>query len=385
MVAITIALVMSLAIFSSLATSEGRKRSLTATNDIAQVGIYAAYQLDRTIRSAGSGFSQSAAFTFGCQLQTQLATRGVILPFPGTMGAPFTALNASLAGSYRMAPVIIVKNGTTPNISAKGSDALIVMAGTAGFGEVPTLFTAPATPNQLSLQNTVSFRANDLVLLADTATATGPAPCMLQQVSAAFSGGGAATALPLASGTLTGYFGNPIGNVSLAGYSTVAMAINLGSASAANAPALSIIGVGDNNNLMAYDLLQTGTYNTAQPLADGVFEMHALYGVDTNADGIVDAWIDPGTAAYSAAVLENGTTASAARLQTIKAIRIGLILRTSLPEKAATPPATTGPLDLFADLGTGVAYSRALTAGEQNFRYRTVELTIPLRNVLLLP
>ena len=53
MVAITIALVMSLAIFSTLASSEGRKRTLTANNDVGQVGTFAAYQLDKLLRSAG--------------------------------------------------------------------------------------------------------------------------------------------------------------------------------------------------------------------------------------------------------------------------------------------------------------------------------------------
>ncbi|MBC7413945.1 MAG: PilW family protein [Herminiimonas sp.] len=387
MVAITIALVMSLAIFSTLATSEGRKRTLTASNDVGQVGTFAAYQLDKLLRSAGSGFSQSAAYTYGCQLQAKRTSPGVILPFQGTMSAPFAAMNLALAGSYRLAPLVIYKDATTPAVSGKKSDALIVMSGAAGFGEVPTLFTTAATATQLNLTNTVAFQPNDLVLLADTAGATGPAPCMIQQVGPTFGGSGNATtpvtALPLA-GT---YTANPIGSVNVTGYSSVAMAMSLGSSSTANPPAFSLIGVGDDNNLMLYDLLQLGTYNAPQPLAEAVFELHALYGVDGNGDGAVDVWIDPGTAGYTAATLESGAAASVATLQKIKAVRIGLILRTSLPEKSPAsgkPPATTGPLTLFSDLGSTLTYSRALSTTEQNFRYRTVELTVPLRNALLL-
>lgn len=387
MVAITIALVMSLAIFSTLASSEGRKRTMTANNDVGQVGTFAAYQLDKALRSAGSGFSQSAGYTYGCQLQVKRTAPGVILPFPAAMSAPFLAMNTALGGSYRLAPLVIVKNATTPSVSGQSSDALIVMSGAAGFGEVATLFTGPATVTQLNLTNTVAFQANDLVLLADINGASGPAPCMIQQVASTFAGGGTAaspvSALPLAGA----YTANPIGSVNLTGYTSVATALSLGSATAANPPSFYIIGVGADNNLMMYDLLQMGTYNTALPMADAVFELHALYGVDTDNNGTVDTWVDPGSAGYTAATLESGTTASVATLQKIKAVRIGLILRTALPEKApatGAAPATTGPLQLFSDLGAPLAFSRALLPAEQNFRYRTVEMTVPLRNALLL-
>ena len=387
MVAITIALVMSLAIFSTLASSEGRKRTMTANNDVGQVGTFAAYQLDKVLRSAGSGFSQSSNYTYGCQLQAQRTSPGVILPFSGTMSAPFTAMNTALGGSYRLAPLIIYKNATMPAVSGQSSDALIVMSGAAGFGEVPTLLTGPATATQLNLTNTVAFQPNDLVLMADVNGATGPAPCMIQQVASTFAGSGTAaspvSALPLA-GT---YTANPIGSVNLTGYTSVATALSLGSATTANPPSFSIIGVGADNNLMTYDLLQMGTYNTGLPLADAVFELHALYGVDTDNNGTVDAWIDPGTAGYTAATLESGTATSVATLQKIKAVRIGLILRTQLPEKApatGAAPATTGPLMLFSDLGSTLTYTRTLATAEKNYRYRTVEMTVPLRNALLI-
>ena len=188
------------------------------------------------------------------------------------------------------------------------------------------------------------------------------------------------TALPLAGN----YYANPIGSSNLSNYSTVAMALDLGSGSSANPPGLSIFGVGDNNTLLSYDLLQMGTYNTTQAVADGIFEIHALYGVDSNNNGQVDSWVDPGSVGYTVATLESGTAASVATLRTIKAIRVGLILRTALPEKVSTPPATSGPLNLFSDLPASVQFSRTLATNEQNFRYRTVEMTIPLRNALLL-
>lgn len=385
MVAVTLSLLMSLAIFSALAGSEGRKRTLTSVNDLNQVGTFASYTLDKVLRSAGSGFSQNAAFSYGCAIRASLASVGTILPFPSAMPAPFTTMNAALGGNYRLAPALIAKDATTPNVSAAGlasarSDALIVMAGSAGFGEVSTLFTAPATTSKITLQNTVSFQKDDLILINDTPTAAGPTPCMIQQVAPTFNSSVTPGALSLAGN----YQASTIAGSNTASYSTVASALSLGSATMSNPPLFSLYGVGDNNTLFSYDLLQMGTFNTTQEVADGIFEMHALYGVDSDGDGRMDAWADPGTAAYSVATLQSGTAASLATLRSIKAIRLGFILRTALPEKATTPPATSGPLTLFSDLNSSLIYTRPLTASEQNFRYRTVEMTVPLRNTLLL-
>lgn len=382
MVAVTIALVMSLAIFSTLASSEGRKRTLTAGNDIVQVSNFVTYQIDKLVRSAGSGFSQSAASTYGCLLKANLTSAGVILPFSGTtMGAPFESVRSALGGRFRLAPILISKDATTATVSGARSDALVIMAGSAGFGEVPTLMTTVPTATQLNLQNTVSFNPNDLVLVNDQYSGTGPADCMVEQVGPTFAGGGTATSLPLASPTSGGYYANPIDGNNLTGYSTISSALNLGSGTTANPPSFTIVGVGKDNTLYQYDLLQMGTYNTSVPIADGVFELHALYGVDTTGSGIVDTWVDPGAAGYDIATLANGTTAASAAIKKIKAVRIGMILRTSLPEKVA---ATTAPIKLFQDLGATLTYTRTLTGVEQNYRYQAVDFTIPLRNVLLL-
>jgi len=377
LVVMVIVLVMSLAIFGIIWSSESKKRTMTSANDVNQSGSYVMYQLEKSIRSAGSGFSQSWQQTFGCKLFANLAGTGVILPYPSTLAAPF----ASLSGTFRLAPVIIAKNKTTNNMSSgNSSDVLITMAGSAGYGEVATPFSSVATSTKLNLINTVSFNPNDLVLTVDQNTGGPPGACMIEQVDSGFVGGAGISALPLSGN----YYADPISTQDLISYSNNALVMNLGNTNG-NIPAFQLIGVGNNNVLYQYDLLQSGaTANTSIPIADGVFELHALYGVDTNGDGLVDTWIDPATVGYDYATLEGGSAASVSTLLTIKAIRIGLIMRTSLPEKATTPPATTGPLKLFTDLGTTLTYTRTLTTAEKNYRYRTIESTIPLRNSLLL-
>ncbi|MCX7277609.1 MAG: hypothetical protein NTZ15_09855, partial [Burkholderiales bacterium] len=77
-----------------------------------------------------------------------------------------------------------------------------------------------------------------------------------------------------------------------------------------------------------------------------------------------------------------GLTTANDYLQKILAIRVGLILRTSLPEKDTATTASS--LSLFSDLGSGVTYTRTLTDAEKLYRYRTVETTIPVRNPMML-
>ena len=69
MVAIVIGLVVVLAATNVLVIGESYKRTTNSNNDTSQSGAFAAYTLDRALRSAGSGFSQAwDQGIFGCQL-----------------------------------------------------------------------------------------------------------------------------------------------------------------------------------------------------------------------------------------------------------------------------------------------------------------------------
>ena len=57
LVAMIIGLIVSLAVYTVLTTFEARKRTTTSVNDTSQANTYALYQLDKKLRSAGSGFS----------------------------------------------------------------------------------------------------------------------------------------------------------------------------------------------------------------------------------------------------------------------------------------------------------------------------------------
>lgn len=381
MVAVLIAMVLTLAVFAVLSSAEGFKRSSTAVNDVNQSGNYAMYVVDKLVRGAGSGFSQSQAYAFGCQLFAARATTQV-LPRAAALPAPFNTVNTGTANVFRLAPILIAPGQTSPGVSSSNgavpaptSDVLVVMASSSGFGETPTMLSGFASSSTLPLPNTVSFNGGDLVLVADQETTTGGvAPCMVQQVAAGFVGG-TATSMTL-GGT---YYDDTIGTASLGAFTDRAVVMRLGSA--VSMPTLQVIGVGDNNTLFSYDLLASPA--AALPIAEGVFELHALYGVDSDNNGTVETWINPSTTTtYTLAALSAGTTAAADLLKSIKAIRVGLILRTALQERNVVAPTS---VSLFSDLGAGLEYVRTLETAEQNFRYRTLESTIPLRNTMMLP
>lgn len=375
MVAVAIGLVITLVIFRVLTDSESRKRTSTSVNDANQSGAYAAYVIDRALRSAGSGIAQGWQRVGGCRLNAQLP--GETWPRAAALPAPFSAMPQTI----RLAPVVIF-----PGASDTGTDVIMVMSGSAGFGE-SSAFVQPGsvTATQFQLANTIGYRANDLVLVA------AGGECLLTQVSAAKP---ACAGDPAGAGTcgpvlpLAGAFYTATGTTtSLAALGAQAdlSVITIGNP-ATNPPQFQLIGVGANTTLFSHDLLMMDGQNVSQPLAEGVRELHAVYGIDTNNDGILDGWQTP-TGNWSPATLLNGSSASNARLRQIVAVRVGMVIRSSLIEKELQPGVPVAPttLTLFNDLPAGNQVSVDLTrAGEnRNQRHRTIEVTVPIRNFLM--
>lgn len=378
MVAVIIGLVVTLAVTSLLIFSESSKRTTTATNDMGQTGAYAAYVLDRAVRGAGSGFTQSwsLAGAFGCRLNAMLPgtpnlPRGTAFP------APFaTAFLGGASGSanLRVAPVLIGKSQ-----SDAGSDVLVVMGGTASSGDVPRLILSSGkSSNILRLDSTTGLAEGDLGLVS----ASGTTDCLLEQVhaSTAFADTSGNDALPL-GGTYYTASGSTTSLATLAA-SGSAYFTPLGNVNAGNTQ-FQMFGVGSNNTLYSYDLLMSNGTDASQAIADGVAEMHALYGLDTNADGVLDTWVDPGAAGYDIATL----MATPAKARQVVAVRIALVLRSANYEKENANGELPSPasLTLFKDLATSLQQTISFSTSEQHFRHRVVESTIPLRNVLLLP
>jgi type IV pilus assembly protein PilW len=376
-------------------SAEGSRRTLGASADLDQSGAIAMYQLEKWIRSAGTGLAQTVkspytySYAYGCKL---FAAKGgsQILPFTGTFPKPFDDstkfLPSSAAGVFRLMPALIVPDATVPGmanaVTTHTSDALVLMSSGNGYGAVPLPLTAAATNSQLVVPNTTAFsgaNVNDLALVADSQIDTSTnnlANCMVTQAALVSPTDGSATTLPLGG---SWWQISTIGTQAMSSYSSSAYVLDLGdpSATSTQPPQFLAVGVGDNDTLFVYDLLGVRTPQL-QGRGQNVFEMHALYGVDTDSDGKVDSWVSASSGNYTVAKLTAGNVTASNLIKTIKALRVALILRSDLPEKDPINTSTT--LTLFPDLAASLQVTRTLTGAELNYRYRVVEATIPIRN-----
>ena len=362
LVAVTIGMALVLAITLMLTRFESGRRTLTSVNDSSMGSAYVSYTLDRYVRSAGSGYAQAWKDSFGCQL---LASRGgtTTLPRATAFPAPF----AGVPQAMRLAPVVVHAGAGTD-----GSDILAIATGASGLGESPLpVMTASATGTGLRVPSTIGLRAGDLVMVFQDAT-----QCMVQQVAGGFAGG-ADQQLDF-GGT---YADSDINGIRLEdlGVTAPAWVAPLGN-NAGNQPLFQLLGVGPNATLVAHDMLQLDGSDSVVAIADGVADLRARYGVDTNNDNVIDSWQDPAASPWDAATLLDGTLASKNRLSQIVALRVGVMVRTNTPERSTVAP---GTVLLFTDLGSALEVTRTLTAAERVVRWRTVEFTVPLRNALL--
>ncbi|MFT3789864.1 MAG: prepilin-type N-terminal cleavage/methylation domain-containing protein [Rudaea sp.] len=385
MIAIVIGLVLILAAFKVLSSFEGGKRTTTAMNDALQSGNFGLFQIDKLVRSAGSGMAQYANNVgYGCLLNYTptdgtLITDGVV-----ALPSPFTNVVGTATAPLRMVPALILGDATASvgyTDSARGtaakSDALLLMLGGSGFAEVPVPITSAATPPVL--KSIVGLNVGDWVVGAGTALGTA---CMISKASQV--GGSSPANWTSSSLTLALTTANTVGSKTL---STGDYIVDLGTGTAAN---FVLFGVDpDTSTLRMVDLLNAIT--TAQNIGDDIVYMKAAYEVDPGATGI-DQWVLSGgsvssggnTYSYAATTsgLLAGSSAANAALLGIKAIRVAVIVRAAIDENVSEAQNATIDFNnlsytLFSGLSVQSTWYPPTT---QNYRYREIETTVPIRN-----
>lgn len=367
----TIGLVVTLAVTSALIRNDGALRGAASLNDIDHAASTAVFAVDRAIRSAGSGFSQSWRSVFGCLLD--VSQHGAPLLPPRSETSVDKVLPDPM--QVRLAPVVIGKGFADTSTETRG-DVLTIMSGTSGMREAATSVDA-IDGNVLALPNTLGFRAHDLILLASEAT---PGGCMVQQVENVIASSGQ---LVLGGD----YYAARGTNHETRDFSRAAVVMQLGGDN--NFPQLQRFGVGAHQTLLSHDLLKRAGGDVGVPVAQGVVEMRALYGVNTHQPpgGAVDAWIDPAGSGYGAGFLTDGSVGAKLKLRSIVAVKVGFVMRT--PRRQRDDPSPGAPVTLFADVrsasGESLAYTRRFEAGELAVHHAVIEATIPLRNVLMAP
>jgi type IV pilus assembly protein PilW len=353
MVGMLISLICVLGMMSAFSIYEGRKRTVTSGSDAQQNGLYSLFELERQIRTAGSGLTQGFNYgLWGCSI-TAYSGNARKLPSATAMPAAFAAWPSATPVKMRAVPVLIADGGSDAAGHAK-PDTLAIVGGNPAITVFRAAVTSAPGTSAVTLDNSFGFAAGDYVLATTSA-----GECSLAKVASASSSA-------------------PQISLSAADTPPTGLSVNGNAFDLGPRPALGLYGVDPAANaLVAYDALGR---DGAAPvtIADGIVQLKALYGIDSDGDDVVDSWVQP-TGDWSIDKLSADQGTAAAAFAKIKAVRIAVVAQSLLPERAADYTGAS-TLTLFGDLAANLRY----TVGVQpQYRYKVYDTVIPIRNAII--
>lgn len=386
MVGMAIGLLASLVIFKAFTSSETFRRNVGGAADTVQTAAVVGARLNLMLEEGGAGLVQGRNI-WSCLLKVNRAG-SPLLPV-SSFPAPFE----SFPKSVRVLPVGIRDGGT-------GSDTVMVIAANSPSSNRDIPFDSTGTSLTVSNPNGIGLKdagqsTTDLLLAVDQDVAGGPADCQIVQVASNYSGGtptqdislGLAV-MPAAAKVISpaSYTVVPL-NQGSSSYGTLLSTTNSPSAfhlGREDQPTFSLLSVNSSNELVEYDLLQR---RPLQSFGENILLFKARYGVDNGVGGIpnddaVDEWIAPSESGWSITELMDGNAATQQKVDQIKAIRIGVILRTPQAQVVDAKPTQ---LVLFQDLQTSRQVTVKLSSSEQRYGYQVFDWVIPLRNMKSTP
>jgi type IV pilus assembly protein PilW len=360
MVGILIGMIVVLVIYNIFAVSERYKRDTIGASDAQATGLYAQFVLAREIANGGNGISSAINNLLSCA-------------------------NVAL----RPIPVLITDGG-----AASVSDRVQTIYSTASRVNWPVYFVGASTSalypamstatDPFYVQSPNGFRLNDrVIVIGDPSAAPGTGPCEATTITN--------TPVPDGNGVVR------INHAATAIYNpTTAKIVNLGPTADATQQTLFDVLNGQlrSTNLAAVPPI-------ANPIAQNVVLLKAQYGVDCLNNGVI-SWT-PATAVNLCGdpLVAQGTSGPVMytpasvqafdrfALRRIRAIRIGIVVRSDEPElpKGPTDP-QHGPVNqsmVLFDCSTHntACQGRVLldnTVLTDYYRFRTYETVIPLRN-----
>jgi type IV pilus assembly protein PilW len=332
MVGVVIGLIAVLVIYQVFAAAEGIKRNTTSVGDAQQNGLLSSFMLGIELANAGNGVASAALDLKNC---------------PG---------NASFASTWRPLPLVIVDGGgpTLP-------DSFMVNYSLSNAAIAPVSFTTStaATSDDYSVQSPTGFQPNDLIVAISTAGA-----CAASKATA--------VSAPDVLGIVNVSHTDPGGAVFLQGDKL----LNLGLTGSAQKILYDVTNAGVLRSTALLKDDGTPALGTIppNPLASNVVNLKLQYGLDVDKNGVLE-WVSADVAPWRAADLVNAPDANVlvTQLKTLKAVRIGIVVRGEQWDKEAPDV----PWSLF-----GGVYSGTFVRAGGNYRYRTYETVVPLRNEL---
>ena len=350
MVGLVLGLLTVLVISQVLALAEGKKRSVAMGSDAQVNGALALFALQRDIQQAGYGATASPD-ALGC-----------------TVKRKFDGAGAQL--SFTLAPVVITDG------ASDAPDTITVLQGrTSGFS-VPMVLSGAhlQTDDHFTVKTSLGAVAGNLMIavpkIQDASTW-----CTLFSVTHDGTGSTAlsATNVPHLSGASAKW--NQSSIFPEAGYPDGSYLLNMGSM------VYRSYSVDAGNSLAMAELSPTTGGSATQELAPQIVNLQALYGKDTNADGVVDTY-------------DNATPGSNADWLKVLSIRIAVVARSLQYEKdevtqdaprwdVGTTSTITGPATTDCNGGSKcIALKVSQIADWKHYRYKVYDTVVPLRNVL---
>lgn len=358
MVGVVIGLIGVLVIYQVYNVAEGFKRNTTAAGEAQQAGLFSAFMLGTQLSNSGTGLDAAATDLQWCVDTGNIAT------------------------SFRPIPVLITDGGGNAN-----SDSFVVNYSAAPDLLVTAQFTQTVAGSAAyPVHSPGGFHKGDLIVGIVSPNTAG-SPCVSSTVTADPSG------TLDANGVVTITQSGTVAN-----FTNSSLLFNLGPCSAQQKVQYSVL----NGVLYSIPLLNADPSNLATcgqpavlqacpsvsciPLASNVVLMKIEYGINTtgNKEQTLDTWVQ----ATAAATWDPATLlpASVTKLNQIKAVRIGIIVQSEQFDKSLGDynwvlfdcPA----VDKTTCQGRLTGTQAASVSPAGNWRFRTYETVIPLRNAI---
>ncbi|MEJ8858352.1 PilW family protein [Variovorax robiniae] len=358
MVGLLLGMLTVLVISQVLAMSEGKKRSIATGSNAMVNGALALYTLQRELQMAGYGLAYKPE-ALGCPLQ-------------GTFTAPGTpAVSETFTGT--LAPVIITDGGTDGS-----PDTLTLLQSRKASYAVPVMVNSQST-TYYTVLSSLGTQAGDLMVAVPSAW-NATTPCRLFNATDDGAGSPSNTGLwalrvPHTESTTTTSWNN---NTTLA-LSPASYLLNLGSLG------YSTFSINSSTQALQTTTRTATAASSTSELFPQIVNLQAMYGKDTNSDGVVDTY-------------NNVTPANNAEWRQVLTIRIAVVARSTQYEKskADESDAVTQTAPLW-DLGASstVTGAAACHSGSKcvalkidqvpdwkHYRYKVYDTIVPLRNIL---
>jgi type IV pilus assembly protein PilW len=344
MIGLALGLVVTLVVAQVLSFAEGQKRITSGGSDAQVNGALALYTLQRELQMAGYGLTGDQA-ALGCPIQAKFG-------------------NAGAAFNWALAPVSITDgaNGTP--------DQITVLSAGRAFS-VPLLVTVDHAKagDRFVVRSTIGVAVGDLLIAVPDGYAAATNWCTAFNVSSIAG----TNQLVHANGASAPW--NQSGAASImpdAGYPAGTALVNAGQLINRS------FGISANNALRQRTLNLATAATEDQELFPQVVNLQALYGKDTNNDGVVDTY--------------NTTTPTTNALwRQVLAIRLAVVVRSVNFDKQEVT--TAEPL---WDVGNSATVAGSTACGEsqclslkvdaladwKHYRYTVFDVVAPLRNLL---